>query len=269
MRHNELRAQLQSFLPTQASPRTSQRYVPVNTLEVVDSLVDQGFQIQSIGGAYSNALKDPFAKHRVTMINPDISLTDGTCARAIITNSFDGRSALKLIAGLYRFACENGLVIGAVGKIAKLSQKHVNGIEEAILQINEYTNAIPQMRNLVAGLQEIEVQDDLLTQLAKDAAALRQQVIWGSKFTADQFDVDVESMVEVLRSDDAERDAWTVFNVLQEKVIRGGYHYKPFGKGESKIAKAIKNPMTEDKINTKLFQTYAQSVSYTPYEELV
>lgn len=257
MKHNELRNRLETALVHAPGAKTSDRYVAVNTLDVVDNLHSKGFILDQVSGAFSKNIKRADGKHRVVMLNPDLRIgEDGTCARVVLSNSYDGRSSLKVVAGLFRFACENGMIIGQVGDVSKVANKHVEGIHEALQQVDQYIDKLPTMANLVGGYRDMSIDDELLAKLALEFACTRQEVIWGSKFDRSHFDVDIDSMTEIWRQEDARQDGWTAFNILQEKVIRGGYKYKPFEGSGIKLAKAIKNPYTEDRINQQLFHNF-------------
>jgi len=256
-KHVELRNRLETAISHQPGATTSNRYVAVNTLDVIDNLHSKGFIIDQVSGAFSKNISKVDGKHRVVMMNPDLRIgEDGTCARVVLSNSYDGRSSLRVVAGLFRFACENGMIIGQVGDVSKVANKHVEGIYEALSKVDTYIDKLPQMSQLISGYRDMTIDDELLAKLALEFACTRQEVIWGSKFDRSAFDLDVDSMTEIWRTEDARQDGWTAFNILQEKVIRGGYKYKPFESSGIKLAKAIRNPYTEDKINQQLFHNF-------------
>jgi hypothetical protein len=59
-------------------------------------------------------------------------------------------------------------------------------------------------------------------------------------------------MIEPIRNEDSGNDLWSVFNVIQEKIIDGDFEYK-IG---TKIRKArqIKNFKQDLKVNKELFE---------------
>lgn len=258
-RHNELVKQLGKVIKHKAGENTSDRYVAVNTMDVVADLHAKGFQMVSLSGGYSKNITAKDGKHRVDMINPDIRVgaaSDPTFARVLVTNGYNARTALRVIAGMFRGACENGLVFGQVGDVSNIRAKHVEGIIEALQQVEGYIKKLPQMGKLIKTYADTEILDDMRSELAREMAMVRQEVIWGSKFNPDDFKIDIDSMTEIWRKEDKKKDAWTTFNVLQEKVIRGGYEYKPNADSTMRLAKAIVNPYTEDKINQELFARF-------------
>lgn len=255
---DKLRKDLGRIIKHKAATTVSERYVPVNTLEVVDDLLGKGFLITDVSGGYSKRITNPQGKHRVDLINPDIVIgdkKDPTFGRVVLVNGYNARVALKVIAGLFRGACENGLIIGQVGDVSKIVKKHLEGIQEGLDDVQTYIRKLPQMSKLISAYQDMSVDDQMIGQLALEMALTRQQVIWGPQFDASGFEVDVESMTEVWRKEDTKKDAWTTFNLLQEKVIRGGYDYK-MPEGNTRQAKPIVNPYTQDNINARLFTKF-------------
>lgn len=260
--HTALRRDLIKSISHKAGQNTSDRYVAVNTVEVVDKLHSKGFVMTELSGAYSKAIGSKDGKHRVVMINPDLKINkskdDETFARVILMNSYDARSRLKVIAGLFRDACENGMVFGQIGDVSKISSKHVEGVLEAFDQIDTYLKKLPQMTKLIATYRDTSINEAMLGKLALEMAMCRQEVVWGSKFEKKDFRIDLDTMTDVWRKEDAKNDAWTIFNVLQEKVQRGGYDYKPFADSNMRQAKPIVNPYTQDKVNMLLFERFNQ-----------
>ena len=60
-------------------------------------------------------------------------------------------------------------------------------------------------------------------------------------------------MIEPTRPEDKGTDLWSVFNVVQEKMIRGGVSYSS-PKGKVRSAREINNIVASNSINTKLWE---------------
>jgi len=243
---------LKSLPHGKAAERTSNRYTVVNTLDVLPSILDEGFYMEKLSGPYSSKV-EPYKKHVMSFVNPDIKVNGDTYARILMSNSYDGLSALTVIAGLFRSACENRMVFGSIGNVTNISNKHLEGVTEAVEKIDEYLEAVPRIGEVITKYRDTSIDDELQAKLALEFACLRQEAIWGNRFDRNQFAVDTESMLAPERPQDKGDDAWMVFNRLQEKVINGGYQYRREGRDKFKKAKAIRNPNTEQKINSLLF----------------
>jgi hypothetical protein len=62
-----------------------------------------------------------------------------------------------------------------------------------------------------------------------------------------------EEILQPRRIEDQGDDLWKVFNVVQEKMIRGGVSYSS-PKGKVRSAREINNIVASNSINTKLWE---------------
>jgi hypothetical protein len=63
--------------------------------------------------------------------------------------------------------------------------------------------------------------------------------------------IDFKDLLNPTRDEDKGNDLWSVFNVVQEKIIDGDFEYKVAGK--LRKARQIKNFKQDQKINKELF----------------
>ena len=76
-----------------------------------------------------------------------------------------------------------------------------------------------------------------------------------TRFTEDQikvFKIDLKQLIKPVRSEDEGNDVWSLFNVVQEKIITGDFTYKMGGK--ERKAREIKNFNQDLKVNKELFE---------------
>ena len=64
--------------------------------------------------------------------------------------------------------------------------------------------------------------------------------------------IDWDAFIEPVRKEDEGNDLWSVFNVVQEKLIEGDFDYTIGGKARK--AREIKNFKQDMKINKELFE---------------
>ena len=68
-------------------------------------------------------------------------------------------------------------------------------------------------------------------------------------------------MLTPVRAQDAGNDLWTVFNVLQEKIIKGGFDAS-FDNRKVRKVRAIKSASKDIEINQKLYNAaYSYAVA--------
>jgi hypothetical protein len=72
--------------------------------------------------------------------------------------------------------------------------------------------------------------------------------------------LNMEELITPIRKEDEGDDLWKVFNVVQEKFIKGGVEYKS-NKGRKTSLKGLKNIMATNQMNTKLW-TLAEAFVY-------
>lgn len=201
-----------SVLADHAAPTMSSRYVHVNSREVVELMEQEGFYVAA---AKTNAprSRDPmFARHSIEFRRHDAPQVDGTTPRIIFVNSHDGTTAAQAMAGLYRFVCSNGLVIGQT--LERIKQRHAG---DAAYQL------ITRMRALAKSSEETFTKIDrwsrkqLTTPQRNQFARFAAQLRWG-----DAAMFQPEDMLKLRRAEDDRGDLWSTFNRLQENTMRGG-----------------------------------------------
>jgi hypothetical protein len=223
-----------AVLTETAAPETSGRYGFINTMQAMQILGDYGYRpTQATQRPSRNAAHRPYAMHAISFAH-DSDLNENnkdSRPEIILYNSHDGKSALKLFSGVFRFICSNGIVAGN-GFQSKMRHSHTtaNGFES---MLKDTAANLPRMMNRVAALQESTVDNESAMDFAYNAAALRWEQMpenrYGGFMASDQakpgayFDHGtVRDMFQANRYEDHGPTAWLVFNRIQENVMRGG-----------------------------------------------
>jgi hypothetical protein len=199
----------------------SERYTHIPTSEVLKGLRNEGFVPFEVrqGGSRDDE-KRGFTKHLLRMRHAhDIEKQAGENVRELVLlNSHDGTSSYKLMSGIFRIVCSNGL-IAAVGEATEQRIAHKgdiinNVIEGAFRIINEseqVTAAIEDMRSISLSPSEQDA-------FAEAALALRYE-------EGKAPDVSPSSVHRPRRQADVGNDLWRTFNRTQETLVQGGMHY--------------------------------------------
>lgn len=206
----------------------SDRYGFIPTIQVVDALRDEGWM--PVDAAQKNVRKKEnltFTKHlvRFRRLNDDIMLGD-SAVELLLTNSHDRSSGFILHAGMFRMACANGIVI-ADSTFQKVSIRHSqNAPGQVIDASHEVIDDVPMIAESVGEMRNIE-----LTQKERGIFA---GTAYDYAYSDDDFLPDgsprvltekrniVEQLLKPMRFGDVGTDLWITFNVLQEKILRGG-----------------------------------------------
>jgi len=209
------------------SPETSGKYGFVNTMQAMQILGDYGFRpTKAMQQPSRKPENKPFAMHCISFAHDDDLRNpyNETRPEIILYNSHDGKSALKLFAGAYRFICSNGIVAGD-GFQSKMrhSKKTANGFENLLKDTAE---SLPRMMQRIATLQETETAANVLD-FAYNAAKLRWEMapneLAENAETGTYYDKNtIGGLLGARRFDDQGTNAWKVFNRVQENIMRGG-----------------------------------------------
>ena len=253
------------------SPDVSDRYGFVSTMGAMQVLADYGFRpVKAIQRPSRKSDLQPFAAHMISFCH-DYDLAGATDNRPelIIYNSHDGKSALKLFAGIYRFICSNGIIAGnGFDASMRHSNKTANGFEDLL---KSQAKALPGLMERIDGLQNTRLEQEQALDFAYNATKLRWEFENEQNPTTDKplrgsyaTDYTMQSMLNPLRRDDFGQDAWTVFNVAQEKLIRGGSRVishtaktAEIGRGTIRKARGISSLPEIVRINRKLWDLAA------------
>lgn len=218
LNNDELFRAAPSIFAPSAHHSTSERYEFLPTIEVVDALRAEGFQpVQAFQAKTRMADRRPFVKHTVRFRHESHNFkeTDGSEFHLLLQNSHVGSSSFQIQAGVYRMVCSNGMIIA--DSVLDTHRVRHSGRKATL------DNCIEGVYRIVDGVETVEeqIEDWSLRQLpapvqnlfAKAAAQLR----WG-----DDVPIAPERLLSSRRLADRGDDQWTVFNRVQENLLRGG-----------------------------------------------
>lgn len=193
----------------------SERYRHVNTTDVVRGLVANGFTVANVQAKKSSAhivRLRPVDARPVVSSNPNLN---GLIPEVVLKSAYDGSSAFTLTAGVFRIVCLNGLIVGS-GLVERIV--HVgDALNKTMVAASRIANETPQIVERIERLGEVTLTDAARIDFARKASDLvLSDNALRSELTAKQL------LTPVRRGDEA-RDLWTTFNVVQERLMKGGY----------------------------------------------
>jgi hypothetical protein len=249
---DEVKQRAKSIFTTTAAPTVSDKFTHIPTNRVIEDMEQLGWGV--VDAKEVKARKEGtvgFQKHLVVFRNPDVVINgedgDTVFPQILLTNSNDGKNAFTFTAGLFRMVCENGLVI-STEQFNDVKMRHMGyTFEELQAQIRAMVEQLPLTVESMNKMKLIELSEDQTKDLAKKALATR--------FTEEQveaFNIDIDKLLEPTRPEDKGTDLWSVFNVIQEKIIEGDFNYNAGNK--SRKARRIKNFNQDLKVNKELFE---------------
>src|ERR1039457_5289168 len=137
----DIRRTASSVFADQAWQETSPSYRFLPTISVVNALRDSGYNVvKATQSACRIEGKGEFTKHMLRLrhsshMNP-LNIGDEV-PEIVLVNSHDRTSAFKLMLGIFRLVCSNGMVV-ASEKIESLSVRHT-GSDNLLNQIIDVT----------------------------------------------------------------------------------------------------------------------------------
>jgi hypothetical protein len=236
------------------SSTVSEKYSHIPTERVMDDMEALGWNV--VDAKEIKARKNQgFQKHMLIFANPEIVINgadgDTVFPRILLTNSHDGKNAFSFQAGLFRLVCSNGLVI-ADEQFGKMKIRHMGYDFEALQSlITEMVEKLPLTVESMNRFKNKQLSEDQKQKFALEALGLR--------FDTDNKTFNVDEFLTPTRKEDEGNDLWSVFNLVQEKLVNGMVDYRAGSKNRK--ARRIKNFQQDVKLNSELYElalAYAQ-----------
>jgi len=197
----------------------TRRYNLIKTDSMVSYLTNRGWILNDCQIARTRKPdNEGYQKHLLRFYNPELIKTNEERPEIVLINSFDGTTSFIMMIGVFRFVCSNGLI---VGKEMMPSLRLIHKGERANYAnhiVGELVDRFPAIINKVENLKKTYFDNTQITELAKTATNLR----WNNQEENRPYNpMDIFSNLR--RDDDNKKDAWTVFNRVQENIVKGGY----------------------------------------------
>ncbi|KVE37248.1 DUF932 domain-containing protein [Burkholderia sp. TSV86] len=212
---DQIRTVAPSIFAEEAHDSRSARYTYIPTIEVLTGLRREGFQPFMVAQTrVRDEGKREHTKHMIRLRHAD-QIIGKEANEIILLNSHDGTSSYQMLAGVFRFVCQNGMVCGKnVGEVRVPHKGDVVGdvIEGAIRVLKNFEVADEQRE----GMQALTLSEGQQTAFARAALELK----WDTEEVAAP--VTETQILRPRRMDDARPDLWTTFNRVQENLTKGG-----------------------------------------------
>jgi hypothetical protein len=200
----------------------SERFRVIPTIEVLRGLEQEGFcAVGARQSASRDATKTNYTRHMIRLRRLDNAQkyrVGDTVCEIILRNANDGTTAYELMAGLFRIRCLNSLV----AQIATIDSIKVRHSGDALQKVVDGTYRVLGQADAVLAAprdwSRIAPSDDAKAALAASAHALRFGDAEGKVATP----IKPAQLLTPRRADDRASDLWTVMNVIQENIMRGG-----------------------------------------------
>ena len=249
----QIREQAPSVFTKKGSHEVSDKYTHIPTDRIIEDMKLLGWGVVDAKEvkARKNSTKG-FQKHLLVFRNDDVVINgddgDTVFPQILLTNSHDGKNSFTFTAGLFRMVCENGLVVSTT-EFENMKIRHMGYDFETLQEtIKMMVEKLPLTVESMNKLRQTEMEEKQILEFARKALDVR---FGENKTNTQHIKVDLKEFVTPTRQEDYGNDLWSVFNVVQEKIIEGDFEYT-FG---SKVRKArrIKNFKQDLELNAKLY----------------
>lgn len=229
----------------------SERYCAVSTIDVINTLMGEGFvpHYASQARVTQKGLmqgKQNYTRHMVRLRHPDMNRNVEQSPEVIIVNSHDGSSSYQMAHGAFRFVCMNGLFLGDLtDNIRVLHKGNRQGIMDDVL--NGAFRIVSEGREkmeIAQAMRETAMPLDERLELARQGNIARFD---------DEGKVRLDDILRPRRREDMSNDYWTTFNRVQEATMKGGYETRNAQGVRGRRARALSNIMAEMSVNTHIW----------------
>lgn len=216
----ETRVKCPSIFAVKPSPRVSDRYTFVSTADILKPLLKDGWGITLAQQrkTRANGRNPEFTRHMVRLRRTDArALVGDVFPEVVVSNSHDRQSRFSIQGGLYRLVCSNGMVIGiGKGTASGGVMVHLGDFARIYELINSALETAVNSGKQVSGMMKKKLTDQAQAKFAARAAQLAYE--GESAF-------DPKLLLTPRRDEDQASDLWTVYNRVQENIVRGGVKY--------------------------------------------
>lgn len=213
----QIRAQAPSVFASAPQAGVSERYTFLPTAQIISRMRQEGWapvEVQQQAVRLEGRMG--FQKHVIRFQRRDEIAKPGEFTPEIaLVNSHDRSSAYQIHGALYRFVCSNGLMVSD-STIERVSIRHSGReTEEVIAASFEMLAQIPQLTERVNAFRSRQLTPGEQHLFAQRAIEARWEDVKLAPVGADK-------ILSPRRREDTGADLWSVYNRVQENLLRGG-----------------------------------------------
>jgi hypothetical protein len=260
-------AEVVSKFPTVAQSTAhesrSERFRAITTLDVLESLENDGFQIFQAHRVGAKGARQGFEKHEIVLRHKDYGVADVDVDEVVpelhLFNANDGTASYKLLAGMLRKVCSNGLMVGH--SFGSVRVAHVGDVVRKVR--DGAANVVEMFRPMLeqkTAMESRAMAEHEIAEFVNRAALLRFD-------NRDAIPFRPERLAQARRHNDHAPTLWHVFNRVQENMIVGGIRghvIDEHNRVRRTTMRAVNAIDTSVKINRGLWDIATEYVDITP-----
>ncbi|EBO5289033.1 DUF945 domain-containing protein [Salmonella enterica] len=241
--HDELMRVVPGVFGDDKHTSRSARYTYIPTITVLESLQREGFEPFF---ACQARVRDPdrreYTKHMLRLRRTG-QITQKEVQEIVLLNSHDGTSSYRMMPGMYRQVCSNGLVCSqSFGDIRVPHKGDVVG--QVIEGAYEVLGVFDRIEQGKEAMQAVTLSPENRNTYARAALAYR--------YGEEHHPVTEAQVLSARRREDKKDDLWTTFQRVQENLMKGGLNGRS-AQGKRSHTRAIKGIDGDIKLNRALW----------------
>ncbi len=212
---DQIRAVAPSIFAEAPHESRSQRYSYIPTAAVLTELRREGFQpFMVCQTRVRHEERREYTKHMLRLRHAS-QINGAEASEIILLNSHDGTSSYQMLAGMFRFVCQNGLVCGET--LADVRVPHKGNVTDDVIE-GAYTvlHGFEQVQDTRNAMRAITLDDGEAEVFARSALALKYDD------PGKTMPITEKQVLSPRRFDDNWSDLWSTFNRVQENLVKGG-----------------------------------------------
>jgi len=225
-------------------PDVSKSYKGIRTYNVIRSLEPLGWYPYS-SSARRTTKGDPLESFHVVRMRNDNMKIDDDFIELVLSNSHKKDASFTVDIGIYRLVCANGLVIGN-SILEKLIIPHKGFITTIIPDIIDIylSKALQNVENSIFTMKHIKPDQKKIEEFTFNSFYLKHKKEYSPE--------NIEQLYMPKRVADNDGSAWSIYNVVQEKLIAGEYNIIGSDK-KTRKARKTNSAKEELELNKNLF----------------
>jgi hypothetical protein len=213
-----LRRKVPSIFTESGSNKTSDKYQHISTAKIINGLLNEGFAPTWATQCRTRLTdKRAFTKHMLRFRHVNARPTaSGLYPEIVLINSHDGLSSYRLMAGVFRLVCSNGLVAGNTYDEIRIRHQGdilgnvIEGTYHVIEDSKKMIESAEKMSALTLNNQEKEIFVEAAHSIRFENSPISEAIEPTKLLTPRRF------------AETNKNDLFTVFNIVQENLIKGG-----------------------------------------------
>lgn len=214
----ELKSSVPAAFATHASPKMSDRYAFVSTMQTIKPLLDAGFVITGAGQRATRRRNPAHTRHLLRLRPIEAKpLVGDTFPEILLINSHDGQSKYSVYGGLFRLACLNGLVVSLGDSAQAYLRRHVGDPKTIVSDSRQVIEHVQKLGATLTKMTKTKLTEKQMNSFAISAAKLAYD---------EAVNFDPKLLLQVRRDADKPPTVWAVYNRVQENLTRGGLSFE-------------------------------------------